>query len=82
MGSIRRNAEAFENAPRKAQIPKNFKNCVRQPILTEADEKLVSDVLPIASLHLKLRITNKLVFKVNDEMGCNLVSKLTCTVSD
>ena len=73
MGSIRRHAEAFENAPKKAQIPKNFKNCVKQPILTDPDEKLVSDVIPIASLHLKLRITNKLVFAVNDSMGNNLV---------
>ena len=74
MGSIRQHAEEFVNAPKKAQIPKNFKNCVKQPILTDPNEKLVSEVLPIASLHIKLRITNKLVFKVNDLMGNNLVS--------
>ena len=76
---MRELATAFIHAKKSAQIPKNFKNCVRLPLLKVEDEdKEVLDVIPPSELHIMLGIVNKLIFTANERAGSNLVSITLC----
>ena len=77
LGGIKQQVKDFQNAPKSKKIPKNFFNCIHEPLIVGDDEDRIIDILPLAELHLVLGITNTLLFKLNSLAGNDLVIKWT-----
>ena len=71
--NIRQHAKNFAKSSKKLKIPKNFKNAIHLPLITGDEDEEILDLVPLAQLHLKLGVTNTLLFEANTKAGNNLV---------